>query len=255
MARNASSEPTNSASVPAAPPTGRFKQFAYAYKVTKEVDPRLTTAMLGWGGGTAAVVFGVFYLLVVVLAGGGIVGLVFTALFALVSGALVALSTLSRRVQRTAYARIEGRPGAAAAVIEQSLKRGWSLTQAVQFNRQQDLVHRLIGRAGILLVAEGDPGRVAQLVNTERRSIARYLGPDVEVDTLVVGDDIEAGHVPLSKLSQTLTRRGLRGRSKLTQMQVNEYAKRLAAVGSGPMAKLPKGPIPRGGRIPRGNIR
>jgi hypothetical protein len=26
-------------------------------------------------------------------------------------------------------------------------------------------------------------------------------------------------------------------------------------VSSGPMANLPKGPIPRGGRIPRGNIR
>jgi len=125
----------------------------------------------------------------------------------------------------------------------------------VQFNRQQDLVHRLIGRAGILLVAEGDPGRVAQLVNTERKSIARYLGPDVEVESVVVGDNAEAGQIPLSKLSQSLTRRGLRGRSKLTQLQVSEYSKRLAAIGGGPMANLPKGPLPRGGRIPRGNIR
>jgi hypothetical protein len=251
MARNASPEPTNTASVPTDPPKGRFKQFGYAYKVTKEVDPRLTTAMLVWGGGTAVVVFALFFLLF----GGSVVGLVFAIMFALVFGALVALSTLSRRVQRTAYARIEGQPGAAAAVLEQSLKRGWSMTPAVQFNRQQDLVHRLIGRAGILLVAEGDPGRVAQLVTTERKSIARYLGPEVEVETVMVGDDADAGQIPLSKLSQTLTRRGLRGRSKLTQLQVSEYSKRLAAITSGPMANLPKGPMPRGGRIPRGNIR
>jgi hypothetical protein len=129
------------------------------------------------------------------------------------------------------------------------------MTPAVQFNRQQDLVHRLIGRGGILLIAEGDPNRVGQLITAERKAIARYLGPDVEVDALTVGEDTAAGQVPLNKLAQTVTRRGLRGRSKLTQLQVSEYAKRLAAISSGPMANLPKGPIPRGGRIPRGNIR
>ncbi len=251
MARNASPEPAVNPAAQPEPPKGRFKQFVYAYKVTRASDPKLALAMLAWGGGTAAAVFALFFLLF----GGNVIGLVFAVLFALLFGALVALSTLSRRVQRTAYRRIEGQAGAAAAVLEQGLKRGWSMTPAVQFNRQQDLVHRLIGRAGILLVAEGDPGRVAQLVNTERKAIARYLGPDVEVDAVVVGDDTGAGQIPLNKLTQTLTRRGLRGRSKLTQMQVNEYSKRLAAISSGPMASMPKGPIPRGGRIPRGNIR
>jgi hypothetical protein len=251
MARNPSPEPAVDPVAQSDPPTGRLKQFAYAYRMTKDLDPRLTVAMFGWGGGTAAVVFALIYFLF----SGSVIGLVFAIVFALTFGGLVALSTLSRRVQRSAYRRIEGQPGAAAAVLEQGLKRGWAMTQAVQFNRQQDLVHRLIGRSGILLVGEGDPGRVAQLLNTERKSIARYLGPDVEVESLVVGDDTEAGEVPLSKLSQTLTRRGLRGRSKLTQLQISEYSKRLAAVSSGPLANLPKGPMPRGGRIPRGNIR
>lgn len=251
MARNASPEPTVNPAAQPEPPTGRFRQFVYAYQVTKDSDPRLTLAMIGWGGGTAAVVFVLLFLLF----GSGIIGLIFGILLGLLFGAMVALSVLSRRVQRSAYSRIEGQAGAAAAVMEQGLKRNWSMTPAVQFNRQQDLVHRLIGRAGILLVAEGDPGRVAQLVNTERKAIARYLGPDVEVDSVVVGDDTDAGQIPLNKLTQTLTRRGLRGRSKLTQMQVNEYSKRLAAINSGPMASMPKGPIPRGGRMPRGNIR
>jgi hypothetical protein len=251
MARNASPEPTVDPAAQPEPPTGRFKQFVYAYKVTKESDPRLTLAMLGWGGGTAVVVFAVLYLLL----GRNIIGLVIAILFAIVFGALVALSTLSRRVQRTAYQRIEGQAGAAAAVMEQGLKRGWAMTPAVQFNRQQDLVHRLIGRAGIVLIAEGDPARLTQLINTERKSIARYLGPDVEVEALIVGDNTDAGQIPLSKLTRTLTRRGMRGRSKLTQLQVSEYQKRLAAVSSGPMASMPKGPIPRGGRVPRGNIR
>lgn len=251
MARNPSPEPTVNPAAQPEPPTGRFKQFVYAYKVTKESDPRLTLAIVGWGGGVAVAVFALFYFSF----GQSIIGLVTGVLFGLASGAVAGLSVLSRRVQRSAYQQIDGQPGAAAAVIEQSLKRGWSMTPAVQFNRQQDLVHRLIGRAGILLVAEGDPTRLTQLVNAERKSIARYLGPDVEVEAVVVGDDTAAGQIPLSKLTQTLTRRNLRGRAKLTQMQVNEYSKRLAAINSGPMANMPKGPMPRGGRIPRGNIR
>jgi hypothetical protein len=251
MPRNASSEPVVDQTAQAEPPKGRFKQFGYAYKVTREVDPRLTLAMLGWGLGTAAALFIAFYLLL----GGSIVGIVMGAVFALLFGLLVALSTLSRRVQRSAYRRLDGQPGAAAAVLEQSLKRGWAMTPAVQFNRQQDLVHRLIGRSGILLVGEGDSGRAAQLVATERKAIARYLGPEVEVDSVIVGDDTAAGQIPLSKLSQSLTKRGLRGRSKLTSLQIAEYTKRLAAINSGPMANLPKGPVPRSGRIPRGNFR
>lgn len=251
MARNASSDPVVDPAAQSEPPKGRLKQFGYAYKVTKDVDPKLTLAMLGWGLGTAVVLFALFYLLI----GGAVLGTVIAAVFSLLFGGLVALSTLSRRVQRSAYSRIDGQPGAAAAVLEQGLKRAWAMTPAVQFNRQQDLVHRLIGRAGILLVGEGDPGRVAQLVVNERKAITRYLGPDVPVEVVIVGEDTASGQVPLKKLSQTLTRRGLRGKSQLTSLQIAEYSKRLAAISSGPMANLPKGPLPRSGRIPRGNFR
>jgi hypothetical protein len=251
MARNTSSDSAVDPTAQPDPPKGRLKQIVYAYRMTKDIDPRLTAAVFGWGVGVAVVLFAALFLLF----RGSIFGIVAGVIFGLLGGGLMALSVLSRRVQRSAYSRIDGQPGAAAAVLEQSLKRGWAMTPAVQFNRQQDLVHRLIGRAGILLIAEGDPNRVGQLVTAERKSIARYLGPEVEVDALTVGEDTAAGQVPLSKLAQTVTRRGLRGRSKLTQLQVAEYSKRLAAISSGPMANLPKGPIPRGGRIPRGNIR
>jgi hypothetical protein len=251
MARNTSSDAAVDPAAQPDPPKGRLKQFIYAYKMTKEVDPRLNLAMLAWGAGVGAAMFALVYLVF----SGSVVGLVLALVFGLLAGGIAALSVLSRRVQRSAYSRIDGQVGAAAAVLEQSLKRGWSMTPAVQFNRQQDLVHRLIGRAGILLIAEGDPNRLGQLVTTERRAIARYLGPDVEVDALTVGDDTAAGQVPLSKLVQTVTRRGLRGRARLTQLQVSEYAKRLAAISSGPMGNMPKGPMPRGGRMPRGNPR
>ena len=238
----------------ATPPTGRLAQFGYAYKLTKRIDPKVTIAMLGWGLGAAVVVFALLYLLV----GGSIFGLVIAIVLALMFGVLAATTTLSRRVQRAQFKQIDGQPGAAYSVLDSDrrFKRNWALTPMVQFNRQQDMVHRLIGTGGIVLLAEGDPARVKPLIANERKAVARYLGPDVTVDEIVVGPDEAAGQLPLPKLASTLTRRGLR-KKNLTSMQASEYSKRLEAIASktGPMANLPKGPLPKGARIPRGGMR
>ena len=236
------------------PPTGRFAQFGYAYKLTKRLDPKLTIAMLGWSLGAAVVVFAVLFLLV----GGSIFGLVISVILALMFGVLAATTTLSRRVQRAQYKQIDGQPGAAYSVLDSDrrFKRNWTMTPMVQFNRQQDMVHRLIGTGGVVLLAEGDPNRVKQLLANERKAISRYLGPDVHVDEIVVGPDDAAGQTPLPKLSRMLTRRGL-GKRNLTTGQASEYSKRLEAIASktGPMANLPKGPLPKGARVPRGGMR
>jgi len=238
----------------APPPTGRFAQFGYAYKLTKKLDPKLTVAMLGWSLGVAVVVFALLYLLV----GGSIFGLVISIILALMFGVLAATTTLSRRVQKAQYKQIDGQPGAAYSVLDSDrrFKKNWAMTPMVQFNRQQDMVHRLIGTGGIILLAEGDPGRVKQLIVNERKAVSRYLGPDVPVEEMVVGPDESAGQTPLPKLARTLTRRGL-GKNKLTAGQASEYTKRLEAIASktGPMANLPKGPLPKGARMPRGGMR
>ena len=251
MARNPSPDAAVDPAAPADPPTGRLKQFVYAYQVTKKLDPKLPVALLGWGLGVAAVVFTLFFLLL----GSNVFGLIFTVITTIMAGLVAVMSTLSRRVQRSAYKQLDGQTGGGWAVIEQSVKRGWSKTPAVQFNKQQDLVHRLIGRSGIMLVAEGDPGRAAVLVANERKAIARYLGPDVFVDEVFVGDDTSAGQVPLNKLAPYLTKRGLRGKAQLTPSQISEYGKRLAAISKTPLDMMPKGPMPKGNRMPRGNFR
>jgi hypothetical protein len=236
------------------PPTGRFAQIGYAYKLTRRLDPKLPLAMLGFGLGAAAVVFVVLFLGL----GGSIVGLVIAIIMALLFALLAAITTLNRRVQRAQYKQIDGQPGAAYSVLDadRRLKRNWALTPTVQFNRQQDMVHRLIGRGGIVLVAEGDPNRVKQLIASERKSIGRYLGPDVQVDEMIIGADEAAGQTPLNKLARILTRRGF-GKQKLTSAQASEYNKRLEAIAgkTGPMANLPKGPLPKGARMPRGGQR
>ena len=234
------------------PPTGRIAQFGYAYRLTKKIDPKLTLAMIGWSLGVGVVVFALLYLLV----GSGIFGLVIAIILALLFAVLAATTTLSRRVQRAQYKQIDGQPGAAYSVLDadRRFKRTWTMTPMVQFNRQQDMVHRLIGTGGIVLLAEGDPNRLKQLITNERKAVTRYLGPDVQIEEIVVGT--AEGQTPLPKLASTLTRRGLR-KKNLTASQASEYSKRLEAIASktGPMANLPKGPLPKGARIPRGGQR
>lgn len=238
----------------APPPKGWLAQLRYAYKLTKRLDSKLTVALLGWGLAVGVVVFLLFFLLL----GMSIAGLVAGIVFAIPAAALAAVSTLNRRVQRAQYQQIDGQPGAAYSVIDadRRIKRKWAVTPAVQFNRQQDTVHRLVGTGGIVLLADGDPGRTRPLVAAERKSIARYLGPDVKVEEIVVGKDEEAGQVPLNKLARTVVKRGYR-KQQLTSSQAMEYTRRLEAIASksGPMANLPKGPLPKGARIQRGGQR
>ncbi|MBR7838202.1 DUF4191 domain-containing protein [Actinospica durhamensis] len=237
------------------PPSGWLAQLRYAYTLTKKLDSKLTVALLGWGLGVGVVVFLLLFLL---LFGGSIAGLVFGIVFGIIGALLAATMTLNRRVQRAQYKQIDGQPGAAYSVIESDrrIKKNWALTPVVQVNRQQDAVHRLIGRGGIVLIAEGDPARTKQLVSAERKAVARYLGPDVKVDEIVVGPDEEAGQVPLNKLVQLLAKRAYR-KQQLTSTQAMEYSRRLEAIASktGPMANMPKGPLPKGARMQRGGQR
>ena len=67
--------------------------------------------------------------------------------------------------------------------------------------RNQDIVHRAVGRPGVVLVAEGGgPSRLGNLLAQEKKKVARFV-PDVPIYEILVGDD--EGQVPLRKLNGT----------------------------------------------------
>ena len=79
-----------------------------------------------------------------------------TALIIAIPAALLAATAwFSRRAMKAAYSSIDGQPGAAAAVIQSFRGGKWPITPAVAANRSQDLVHRVIGKPGVILVSEG----------------------------------------------------------------------------------------------------
>ena len=111
-------------------------------------------------------------------------------------GVLAALIVFGRRAQKSQYAQIEGRTGAAAAVLSQ-LKRGWKVDPGIAFNRNQDLVHRVVGPPGIVLVGEGNPNRLKTLLANERRKHER-VASETPIYEIVAGDG--EGAVPVPKL-------------------------------------------------------
>ena len=159
-------------------------------------------------------------------------------------GLLAAVFWFSRRAMKAAYHQIEGQPGAAAAVV-QSLRGGWLVTPGIAVNKNQDLISRVVGKPGVILISEGPSSRVSHMLGNERKKTARWL-PDIPIYEIQVGD--EPGQVPLGKLQRSLTKlpRNLRG-GEITQVR-----RRLDAVSqTGGSLPIPKGPMPTSSRAVR----
>ena len=157
---------------------------------------------------------------------------------------LAALFWFSRRAMKAAYTRIEGQPGAAPAVIQQ-MRGNWSVTPAVAVTRNSDIVSRVVGRCGVVLVAEGPSNRVQHLLANERKKTARWL-PEVPIYEIQVG--IEPDQVRIAKLQRELTRLP----NALRPAEVNDIRRRLDALSAREApVPIPKGPIPKSGKIPK----
>ena len=153
---------------------------------------------------------------------------------------LGAFFTFTRFANTAAFASIAGQTGAGASVL-MSIRKGFTTTPAVNVNRNQDMVHRTVGRSGIILVGEGSPA-VRQLVQDEKKKIERFV-PGVPVLEVYVGE--YEGAVKLRKLQKTIKKFP----KKLSKAQLREVRNRLKGVG-GMNMPIPKGPMPKGVKLP-----
>jgi Domain of unknown function (DUF4191) len=228
------------------PKVGRFKKLGnnlrmikQAYSLTRKNDPKLPWIMLIWFVAVAGVI--------------ELVGILFNSPFlflplAIISGALAAMIIFGRRAQGSAYRQVEGQPGAAAWVLE-GMRGDWRVTSGVAGTQQLDAVHRVLGRPGVILVAEGSPSRVRGLLAQEKKKVARVVG-DTPIYDIVVGDD--EGQVPLRKLTKHVTKlkRAIKG------PELTDLLGRLRAIDANrPNLPIPKGPIPTSMKGMRGQMR
>jgi hypothetical protein len=202
----------------------RLRQFGQAFKQLRQIDDRFVAYVLL--GALVGLLLGIG--LAWLMPFDPLIGMpLFGILFAL----LGALIMFNRRAQKAQYSAIEGQPGAAAAVL-QSMRGQWFVTPATAVNQKQDMVHRVVGRPGVVLVGEGQGQRVKGLLAKEKKRLARAVG-EVPITTIVVGDG--DGQVPLKKVQVTMTKLP----RELKKAEVPKLDRKLKPLDKGP-------PVPKG---------
>jgi hypothetical protein len=156
-------------------------------------------------------------------------------------GLLTAMILFGRFAQAAQFKAIEGQPGAAAAVL-QSMRGNWNVTPAVTANRNMDVVHRAVGRPGVILVGEGLPSRLTGLMAAEKKKTAR-VAHEVPIFEFQVGN--EPGQIPVRQLQRKI----MRLPRNLRPAAVSDLNYRLKALQ--PSLQMPKGPLPKGARQPK----
>jgi hypothetical protein len=203
-------------------------------------DPKLGLILLGVAVAAAAITFGILWF----VPGTWVMDLVLAVLV----GVLVAVIVFGRRAQRAQYKQLEGQSGAAAAVLGQ-LRRGWRVDPAIAFNKNQDIVHRVVGPPGIVLIGEGNPNRLRSLLANERRKHERVVA-DVPIHEVLSGDGPD--EVPINKLARHVTKLG----KQLKPAEMTDVLARLKALDANRSnVPLPKGPVPTNLKGARQNMR
>ena len=213
----------------------RIRQILEAWKQLRQLDPKAVPL--------------VFVGVLVGLLLGALLGFLFPfgiwapILFAFLGASLGGLFVFSRRVQKAQFVAIEGQPGAAAAVLNQ-MRGQWFVTPGVAFNNKQDLVHRVVGKPGVVLVGEGtSPQRVKGLLAKERKRLKRVLG-DTPLHLVIVGDGDD--QVPLKKLQLHCNKL----KRALNKSEVPRLERKLKPLDQGQLP-IPKGVDPNQMRGPR----
>lgn len=223
---------------------GRMRQFVETYRMARKVDRALPLWLLGAFVVGAALGFG----LLTLLPGDGLLRTILRIVSALLFGTLFAMIVFGRRAQTAAYKQMDGQPGAAAAALRM-LRRGWKTDPVVAFTKQQDIVHRVVGPPGIVLVGEGNPNRLKALMTSERRKHER-VAAGAPIHEVMCGNG--EGQVPLPKLVKHIQKLG----RQVKGAEMTDILNRLKAIdASRPAIPMPKGPVPTSMKGMRGNLR
>lgn len=209
---------------------GQVQQLLQVYKMTAKADKNFVLA--GVLAFVAPLTIGV--LAILLFFRDSLLTIILWSVTALLFSLLSSLAVLSRRAEKAAFMRIAGQPGAVAAVINSALKRGYSTSDmpvAVD-PKSRDAVYRAVGKAGVVLIAEGGSARVRQLIEDEKRKVSRAI-PGITIPVIWVNQD------PASTQLHELTKTIYKLKKTLTRAEISVVNKRLAGLGLN--IPIPKG--------------
>lgn len=204
---------------------GRLKQIGMVFRFTAKRDKWFIPL------GAAAFLIPLALSIGATLLGFGLIALPLGIMVSL----LALLIVLNLRSSKVYMAAAEQQPGAAASIVER-MRGDWRVTPAISATTQMDMVHLVLNRRGVILIAEGDRQRLRGLLGPEKKRLSKVIG-SAPLHDVVLGHG--ENEVPLRKLRLYLTRlpKAMSGRD------VNSLDKRLKALAARP--RMPKGAIPK----------
>lgn len=140
------------------------------------------------------------------------------------------------RARKAVYTRYEGQAGSGEVAL-QMLPKKWVSDPVIAVTKSMDVVHRTLGPGGLILIGEGEAGRLKPLLQSEKRK-HEQVAYGVEVKTIQMGKG--AGQIPLDELANHIKKMP----KVLTPTKISEVRQRLRALDAmRPKAPIPKGPI------------
>jgi hypothetical protein len=214
---------------------GMFAQFGDQIRFLKGVDPKAVpfAIAIGIASFVLITVLGVF------ISAGAFLGIVIWAVLGIVTGYLSALLTLTRRANTAIFTKYANEPGRISLTVGTLTRRVYKGTnQPVAVNaRTKDLVFRIVGPAGVVLLGEGAKTSTQQLLEDERRKVQR-VASGVTVHTFFSSEDGQG--VPLATLHKKVSKL----KRTLTKNEIRAVQNRLAAMDSRGGLPIPKGVDP-----------
>lgn len=211
---------------------GRLKQIRMVAKVVHQQSPKSIPIAVGVAVGVLALA-----VLIAFLTGSWLYPLLLGVPVAFLAGFIV----FTRSAQQVQYKMLDGQLGAGMAIL-QNMRGDWTVEPGVNANRNMDIVHRAVGRPGVVLVGEGDPSRLKPLLAAERKRVMR-VAYDTPIYDVQVGN--EEGQVKVSELQKRM----LKLPRNLDKPRVAELRYRLKALPAA--VQTPRGPMPKGVKMPK----
>lgn len=170
----------------------------------------------------------------------------FMLILGLALGIMLAMWLFTKRLEKSVYDEASDKPGAAAWALE-NLRSGpgmmWKSKTGVAANTHMDAVHRVVGNPGIVLVGEGEMHRVKPLLEQQKKRLSRIA--QAPIYEIYAGEG--EGQVPIRRLQREL----MKLPRNIKKDEAYELAARLESMDSTTAAGpgLPKGPMPKGGKM------
>lgn len=211
---------------------GIFGQFKESIEFLKAENPKAVPLAILSG-------IGIFLLITVVgivLTGGTILGIALWVVLALVTAYLTTLLILSRSANNAVFTKYANEPGRVSLVVGAMTRRLYKgSNQPVAINpRTKDMIFRMVGPAGVILMGDGASTSTKAMLEDERRKTQR-VASGVTVHTLLCSETGDG--VPLRDMQKAIRKL----RRSLNRAEILAVQNRLTAIDTRGGLPIPKG--------------